>query len=614
MSTVIGSSIEQTDATTQRRRLLVAMRDGVELATDVYWPSGVRLEQLVPRPALLERTPYGIRATRSSDGRHADGTQVTPESGAQFFVQRGYVVVRQDCRGRGDSDGVFTKYVSEAEDGVDTHRWLAGQHWCDGRIATHGASYSAHTQAASASLSAPNLVAMILDSGGFSSAWDAGGRFGGAFELKQAIWAYRRALSEGDFRGETRPVATERGLRALSDWLTLLPWRRGFSPLSGTPNYEDFVFEQWEHEDLDTFWTQPGLYARGYYQCFPAVPVLNVCSWYDPYVLSAIENFQALRQRHELTCLLLGPWTHGARSLSYAGDVDFGPSAVLDGNIDVDYLSFKARWLDGALGSHPISHEPVTYFLMGGGSGKRTDNGRMLHGGRWLTSNQWPPDHAVEYLLYLTDAQGLAEQPPVARSEITYNFDPRNPVPSLGGGIASSEPLMFGGAFDQRFTTSTASLPVSARRDVVTFQTAPLARSVIVVGSPALEVQFSSSAPDTDVTVKLIDVYPPSVDYPDGFAMNLTDGMLRCRYRDDPRQPELMKPGELYAFTISMPDTANLFQAGHRIRVDVSSSNFPRCDVNPNTGRLVMGDRTWQVATNTLHIGHSRLRLLVLPR
>lgn len=592
------------------------MRDGVQLATDLYWPAGIPLEQLPPRPVLLERTPYGIRANRRSDGRHADGSAVTPESGAAYFVARGYLVIRQDCRGQGDSEGVFSKYVGEAADGFDTHAWIADNGWCDGRIVSHGVSYSAHTQAAAASVGAAPMTAMVMDSGGFSNAFEAGGRFGGAFELKQVIWALRRA---GNDDAET--VLDRDQLRT---WFAALPWRKGFSPLSGSPDYEDFVFEQWSHEVLDDFWRQPGLYARGHYRNFPAVPVLNISSWYDPYVFTAVENHQAAVAKDLRSCLVLGPWTHGARSLTHSGDVDFGPEATLDGNLASDYLRFKADWLETALSQQvsgslpPAGPDPVRYFLMGGGSGRTDSNGRMMHGGSWRRADQWPPEQAEPMELYLHSDQSLSTRPPGSDDgSISYDFDPATPVPSIGGGITSGEPMMSGGAFDQTPAEPAfghpAGLPLSARRDVLTFQTAPLPASVAVAGPVTVALRFSSDAPDTDVTAKLVDVYPPSADYPRGFAMNVTDGMLRCRYRNDFSHPEKMSDGETYRLTIRLPDTANLFAAGHRIRLDISSSNFPRCDVNPNTGGPVMGDRTSRVARNTVHLGGSTLQLSVLP-
>lgn len=614
MTAISSETLQHEGRSTQRTRVTVPMRDGVLLATDIY--SAVPLEQLSPLPVLLERTPYDIRAMRPSDGRHADGSAVSPESGAAFFVDRGYIVVRQDCRGRGDSDGVFSKYTGEAEDGFDTQAWLAQQPWCDGRIITAGVSYSAHVQAAAASVGAPATAAMILDSGGFSNAFEAGGRFGGAFELKQVIWAYRHALKSP--AAEDDPVlATNLESQDLAAWFRIMPWRKGFSPLSGSPEYEDFLFEQWSHEELDAFWTQPGMYARGYYSTFPDVPSMHISSWYDPYVFTAVENFHSLgRMKSAPTFLVLGPWIHGARSVSWSGDVDFGPEAPLDGNLSTDYLTFKAQWLDQVLSRDHVSLAPVSYFLMGGGSGRKNADGRLEHGGSWRFATEWPPAETQPVSLYLTLDGGLSFTPPSVAGTISYDFDPADPVPSMGGGITSGEPLMHGGAFDQTPTVHTYGarelLPLAARPDVVSFQTPPLEDALSIIGGLSLELLFSSSAPDTDVTVKLVDVYPPSADYPNGFAMNVTDGMLRCRYRDGFEAPALMEPGEAYALTVTLPDTANCFAAGHRIRVDVSSSNFPRCDVNPNTGNAVVADRTSQIARNTVHIGSSHLRVNVL--
>jgi putative CocE/NonD family hydrolase len=180
-------------------------------------------------------------------------------------------------------------------------------------------------------------------------------------------------------------------------------------------------------------------------------------------------------------------------------------------------------------------------------------------------------------------------------------------VPSRGGGITSGEPLMCGGAFDQ-----VDGLPLATRHDVVAFQTAPLTEPVVVVGEVRLEVDFSTTAPDTDLAVKLVDVHPANEDYPGGFAMNITDHMLRLRYREDPARPRLMVPEQVYAVTVRLPDTANRFEVGHRLRLDITSSNFPRCDVNPNTGAPVMGDRTRAVARNTIHLGRSHLVLSAL--
>lgn len=603
-----------------RRVLRTPVRDGVQLVADVY----ADRPDPGPGPVILERTPYGRRAARTSDGALGGENPPAPETVAEVFTRGGYRIVRQDCRGRGDSEGTFVKYLNEATDGYDTVEWIAEQPWCDGRVATMGVSYSAHAQAALASLGAPHLAAMFLDSGGFASAYEAGTRMGGAFELKQATWAFHRAkVSEA--------VRTDPVLRAslesedLRAWFTRMPWRRGASPLRFVPEYEDYLLEQWENGAFGPYWQQPGIYARGFYDDFPDVPSLHMSSWYDPYVRTATENFRELgRKKHSPAYLVLGPWTHGGRSHSFAGDVDFGPQARLDGSLAEHYAAMRLSWFDAHLGPDGMAEPPpeVRYFLMGGGSGRRTAEGRLDHGGHWCTATAWPPEESANLTLVLDSAGTLAtafDTCDAQGSFLEYDFDPRDPVPTLGGQVTSGEPVMYGGAFHQHpddrfFGVTEPHLPLDSRPDVLVFQTPPLTEDLAVAGPVAVHLTVSSTARDTDFTVKLIDVHPPSEGYPQGFAMNLTDGILRCRYRDSFSEPEPMTPGETYEITVEAPDTANLFLAGHRLRLDVSSSNFPRFDVNSNTGGTEVGDRRKVVATNRVHTGgRSWLTLSALP-
>ncbi|MFJ9631856.1 CocE/NonD family hydrolase [Streptomyces sp. NPDC101175] len=602
-----------------RQVLRVPARDGVLLIADVY----ADRPDPGPGPVVLERTPYGRREARGSDGALGGEDPPAPETAAEVFTRGGYRVVRQDCRGRGDSEGTFVKYLNEATDGYDTVEWIAEQPWCDGRVATMGVSYSAHAQAALASLGAPHLAAMFLDSGGFASAYEAGTRMGGAFELKQATWAFHRAKVSETVRADPALRATLDS-EDLAAWFTRMPWRRGASPLRFVPEYEDYLLEQWEHGSFGPYWQQPGIYARGYYDAFPDVPSLHMSSWYDPYVRTATENFRELgRKKDSPAYLVLGPWTHGRRSDSFAGDVDFGPAARLDGSLAENYAAMRLSWLDAHLAPRGMAEPPpaVRYFLMGGGSGRRTVEGRLDHGGRWYTAGSWPPEDTGIRTLALGAAGTLSErapQDPVPFLE--YDFDPRDPVPTLGGQVTSGEPVMSGGAFHQHpdarfFGASEPHLPLDSRPDVLVFQTPPLTEDLAVAGPISVRLTVSSSAPDTDFTIKLVDVHPPSEDYPQGFAMNLTDGILRCRYRNSFSDPEPMVPGEPYEITVEAPDIANLFLAGHRVRLDVSSSNFPRFDVNSNTGGNEVGERRKVVATNRVHVdGSSWLTLPVLGR
>lgn len=592
----------------------VSMRDGTGLSTDIY-ASDLTAD---PRPVLLERTPYGKRHARRSDQDRHDQPVPEPHEIAAFFVRHGYVVVRQDCRGRGESEGRFTKYLNEGPDGADTIAWLAAQPWCDGRVAMMGTSYSAHVQSAAAGEAPEHLAAMFQDSGGLASAYEAGTRMGGAFELKQVTWALHHAA--------TSPEATDNPLIAaaldgvdMRHWFTRLPWRKGASPLRLVPEYEQYLFEQWECEDFSEYWQKAAIYGRGAYASFPDVPSLHFGSWYDPYVRSTIENFRALGAcKQAPSFLVMGPWTHGRRCDTFAGDVDFGPEAALSNGLDVSYQEFRLRWFDNALGRSADAMPPVQYFLMGGGTGRRNSEGRVDHGGAWRSDHTWPPASArpTTYVLGADRSLGATGSASIPGS-ISYDFDPKDPVPTIGGQVTSLEPIIFGGAFDQTpdervYGARPPFLPLDSRPDVVSFLTEPLERDVLVTGPVSATLQVSSSAPDTDFTIKLVDVYPPSEDHPLGFAMNLTEGVLRARFRDSFERPTQLEADEIYEIEVVAPDTANRFGAGHQIRLDISSSSFPRFDVNPNTGEPVALSRRSVIATNTIHLGRTRPSVLRL--
>ncbi|MEU9877984.1 CocE/NonD family hydrolase [Streptomyces phaeochromogenes] len=611
------------DGALWRRTLRVPMRDGVRLAADLY--SASREPEATALPVLLERTPYGRRTQRGSDQDRSDAPVPQPEDIARHFTEARYHVVRQDCRGRGDSEGTFVKYLGEGPDGADTMAWLRNQPWCDGRVVMTGVSYSAHVQAAAAAEGAQGLAAMFQDSGGFSCAYDAGMRMGGAFELKQVTWALRHAVQSPEAAAD--PVLREALLRVdVPGWFGAMPWRPGCTPLRHLSAYEDFLLEQWRQDTFGDYYRTPALYGRGFYGRFPDAPSLHMGSWYDPYVRSTIENFTALRElKSAPSYLVMGPWTHGHRCETHAGEVDFGPRATLDGNLAPSYLEFRRRWFDRALGREdegsaesgdlergvPESGDlpAVQYFLMGGGDGRRDAAGRMRHGGAWRTDTRWPPTSTAPVALYLTTEGALTLDPPTtATASVTYDFDPHHPVPTMGGQVTSGEPVMTGGAYDQNapdarvYGAREPYLPLDSRPDVISLTTPPLQRDVVLAGPVSALLHISTTARDTDFTIKLIDVHPPNPDYPHGFAMNLTDGIVRCRFHRSYEKPELLTPGEVYEIEVTAPDTANRFAAGHRIRLDISSSNFPRFDVNTNTGEPEAAARRTAVAANTVHM------------
>lgn len=599
------------------RDVMVPMRDGVRLATDIYLPAGMS----GPLSVILERTPYDKTGVNHADRTRADPIPRPKPEIAARFAEAGYVYVLQDCRGRYGSEGLFSKYLNEANDGYDTLGWLAEQAWCDGRIGMTGLSYSAHVQAAVAALGHPALAAMFMDSGGFASGFHSGIRQGGAFELKQLTWAYKHALlAPATVDDPARKAALE--AEDIGAWATVNPWRRGHSPVAAAPEYEDFVVRLWSRETYGPFWEQPDLCAAAHYDRFSDAPMVFMSSWYDPYALAATDNFSALnRSKAGPVRLVMGPWTHGQRSVTWSGDVDFGPEATLDGQLAEDYVALRLAWFNRHLRRDHASPDPlaspVRLFVMGGGSGRRTPTGRLDHGGRWREESDWPPPASTPAPFNL-DANGGLSTVEAMPGRRTWRHDPANPVPTIGGAIASGAPLMEAGGFDQRETPDLygASVPgraLSDREDVLTFQTDPLEAPMEVTGPIVAHLWVSSTARDCDVMIKLLDVYPPSPDYPDGYALNLTHGVLRLRFRDGFDAVRPMRPGEVYGVEIRAFPTANLFDAGHRIRLDVAASNFPHFDVNPGTGASAGEASDPVVALCTLHMGHDTPSHIVLP-
>jgi putative CocE/NonD family hydrolase len=604
------------------RDVMVAMRDGVRLATDIYRPARNGSAVAEKLPVILERTPYGKLQTSRSE---VDAGMATPRlrpDVATWFVEHGYIVVYQDCRGRYASEGEFVKYLSDGEDGYDTMAWLVRQPWCNGKIATMGLSYAAHTQGSLACLNPSGLAAMVIDSGAFSNAYLSGIRSGGAFEMKQVTWALNQA-KESPLSKANPVLRAALDQENLIDWFKTMPWKPGHSPVRWVPEYEDYLFAQWTHGAFDDYWKQLGIYADGYYDQFADVPQIHMSSWYDAYVRTATDNYIALsRSKRGPVRLIMGPWTHGDRSKSYAGDVDFGTAATIDNNLAPHWRAFRQRWFDHWLKGvdNGVDREPaVRLFLMGGGSGRRNAAGRLDHGGRWIAGTDWPLPE-VKYTNYYLHADGSLDtgMPAADAQPRSYDFDPRDPVPTMGGPLTSGAPVFVGGAFDQRederfFGVQHPGLPLAARHDVLVFETPLLEEDVAVVGPVVVRLHVASTCVDTDFTAKLVDVHPPNQDYPRGFAMNLCDGILRCRYRDSWERPAMMTPGQVYEIKIEPFATCNLFKAGHRIRLDISSSNFPRYDVNFNTGEPEGRATMKRVATNTIYLDRKRASHVVLP-
>ncbi len=582
---------------------MIPMRDGVQMATDLYFPAQDGEPAAGRFPVILERTPYDKAAARNT----ANGA---------YFARRGYVCALQDVRGRFASEGEWYPFAREAPDGYDTVEWLAAQPWSDGQVGTMGGSYCGSDQSALATLNPPHLRTMIVAVGA-SNYYHASMRHNGALELRFLVYALRMATTSQEAMADPALRAALTDLYAQAgQWLAQTPFKAGVSALRLLPSYEQWALDILTHGDYDDYWRQRGYAISEYYDEHADVPTLYLGGWYDSYARATCENFVELSKRKQSRqMLLMGPWTHGGWEVTYAGDLDFGPQSL------INYNDLRLAWFDHflkGLHSEAADWSPVKLFVMGGGSGRRTYEGRIDHGGQWRDAADFPlPDtQFTPYYLHTGGALSTAA-PTGAAQPSRYTFNPRTPVPTIGGGISAAEPIMQPGGFDQRGHPGVYgcndALPLNARSDVLTFQTDPLAHDVEVSGPITIHLYAASSALDTDFTAKLIDVHPPNVDYPAGLAINVSDSILRARYRNGWEQPELLTPGQVYEFTFQLYPTSNVFAAGHCIRLDISSSNFPRFDVNPNTGGPLGQERRVEAAQQSIYHDGDHPSRLVLP-
>lgn len=592
------------------RDVMITMRDGVRLAADVYRPAQVGVAIEGRFPALLMRTPYSkaVRAPAFAD----------------YFAVRGYVVVLEDVRGRYQSEGRWRPMYDDGTDGYDTAAWIGHQSWSDGGIGTLGTSYEGATQQALAIAGAPFVKTMIpLFS--MSDPGRYGMRHNGAFELRWFNWVF----SLGDPNGPPNLVAAARAasdpaaapalaelLKHVPEYLNALPLRAGTTPLKFAPDYEKWLIDVMSHGGGDPVYTAMGIDVPDHMADYKDIPVYHVTGWYDSWALQVANlNFAGLRaHKKSLQRLIVGPWTHSRPGVSFAGDAQFTPDAAIDLN------AFEQRWFDHWLKGvdNGVEREaPVRIYVMGGGDAHKTAEGRVFVGGHWRDEEEWPLRRARTTAFYLHGGGLLSVERPGPHAPIRYRFDPRHPVPTLGGNLSSQGALASAGATDQRchtdLWTCKDSNPLSARNDVLVFQTPPLKEDMEVTGRLVVKLWAASDGPDTDFTAKLIDVYPPNADFPRGIDLNVGDSIVRARYRNGPMAAEMLKPGRPYELTIELYPTSLLFKRGHRIRLDVSSSNFPRFDVNPNTGEPLNDNRGWRAAENSIYMDPVHPSRILLP-
>jgi putative CocE/NonD family hydrolase len=535
---------------------MVAMRDGVRLATTAFLPRGERGKL----PVILERTPYGkaIDASPNYTG----------------FLDRGYAVVVQDVRGRYASEGSFDPLRQEGPDGNDTLNWIARQEWANGKIGMIGGSYRGIAQWKAALTGNPHLKAIFPVVSGYDDYLDRFYSTGGAMKLGHRLgW-----LSENMKAPGYHPN--------FAKFVLHLPLRTSDIAATGWPLqvYRDSI----AHPTYDAFWR--AISVKEHIDRVK-VPVFAVGGWYDNYVESDLEAFAALQRTSGVNRVLVGPWPH---NMSYRfPEADFGPESGAP--IRMLQLQWFDRWLKGK--DTAAVQPPAKLFVMG------TND--------WREEEDWPPHDARPRRFYLSsngaanslDGDGvLADKPPGHADADRFVFDPRDPVPTRGGAVCCNPKMFPWGPMDQR--------PVERRRDVLVYTTAPLKQDLEAIGPVEVALYVATSAKDTDFTAKLVDVFP------DGAARNLTDGLLRLRYRNSLERAELATPGQVYRVRIDAGVTGNVFLKGHRIRVDLSSSNFPRFDRNPNTGGTVANETRLSKATQTVYHDRERpsqLVLMVMP-
>ena len=544
------------------RNVSVPMRDGIILRADVHRP-----DRGGPYPVLVQRTPYG--------------------KGGNFerFIKAGYIVVSQDVRGRYESEGkwesLFRFKTHDSEDGYDTIEWAARLPGSTGKVGTFGVSYLAFLQWRLAPLRPSSLVAMS------ASGIDARNmvqQMGGAVAVGGSFWPV--TISPDMRRRTNRPgVHTSWEAQKLYEGGEDIKW---ISWPSGVKLPRDYFEDEYEpfmfllkNPHIDPWKLDEGCKDV-------SVPNIEIAGWYDPgkadlalYRTIVKEGRTEIARRGSR--IIIGPWVHGGVTSGRYSGMDFGPDATLD------KAAVQIRWFDYWLKGKQNGVDkdaPVRIFVMG-------DN-------EWRDEQHWPLRYAGERILFLT-SEGrantpkgngrLTEKAPQSLGIDRYEYDPRNPVPSLGDG--------------NRQPTNRRKL--ADREDILVYETEPLAERIEVTGNPTVELYASSSAPDTDWYLWLIDVYP------DGTAREVSVGKVRARYRDGFDEPKLTKPDEIVKYTIRMNPTSNAFLPGHRIRIDITSSDFPNYDRNHNTVADQYADATLVTAKQTIYHGAERATRIILP-
>ncbi|MGB8648609.1 MAG: CocE/NonD family hydrolase [Anaerolineae bacterium] len=538
----------------------IPMRDGAQLAADVYRPADSKAGARFP--AILMRTPYDNRL------------QKTAIENARYYAAHGYAVILNEVRGRGDSEGEFQPYRHDGRDGYDAIEWCAAQPWCDGKVATLGGSYLGHVQWLAALEQPPHLVTMVVlvtPSDPFVE-WPTGTH--GPMHL---CWLHLTS-------GRTTKNIDIVDWNAIYEHLPLMTMDEAAGFTSATWR------EELEHIGRDEYWA-----SLCYQNRFDRIslPVLHISGWYDDEQIGTPLNFAGMTQ-HGATefarsnqKLLMGPWGHRVNSTQRLGEVDFGPDSL------IDLRGYQLRWLDHWLkgdANGVMTEPPVRLFIMGENT--------------WRDAPAWPLPN-TQFTRYYLHSGGnansrfgdgaLSTGAPAEDRPDHYRYDPARPVPFLTEATSSQ----IGGPDDYA--------AVERRDDVLVYRSEPLAAAVEITGPIRLELYAASSAVDTDFTAQLVDVHPT------GFVQRLCDGVVRARFREGMEHASLITPGEVYRYEIDLWNTAQVFLPGHRIGLAVSSSAFPKYDRNLNTGEDPATGVRMVVAEQTVYHDGAHPSALILP-
>ncbi len=558
---------------TVERGVAVKMRDGVVLRADIYRP---KLEGRFP--VLLERTPYN-KSGETNFGMRAAAHE--------------YVVIVQDVRGRYTSEGEWYPFEHESQDGFDTVEWAAALPYSNGKIGMFGGSYVGATQMLTAIAHPPHLagIAPVVTASNYHDGWTYQG---GAFEQ----W-FNESWTSG-LAQDTLSRSVQRRTNAMEGVWKLPLASYPLYNFNGAPDASELThslapyFLDWlAHPSYDEYWKRWSI--EDHYSDI-TVPALTTAAWYDIFQGGSLRNYVGLKahgateaaRKGQRLLVVIGGHAGSGRNI---GDVDFGDAARFDQDeVTLDWYDYLFKGARNMFSGN----KHVKLFVMGSNE--------------WREEDDWPLARArnTKYFLHsagkansLTGDGRLTSEAPGSETSDHYVYDPSSPVPTVGGPLCCDPSHLPAGPRDQR--------SVEAREDVLIYSTAPFSRNTEVTGPISLELYATSSAVDTDFTAKLVDVWP------NGFAQNLTEGIVRARYRNSQEKSELMNPGQVYKFTIDLWSTSNVFREGHQLRLEISSSNFPRFDRNLNTGEEARYARTYRSATNTIYHDSEHPSALLLP-